>query len=165
MFFFDKMELSSARPYAYRFEPESTALAMIDTQRDFLDPNGFGSIQCGDATVFNRVHKIVPTVQKALEASRNLGLHIVHTREGHKPDLSDLPASKKLRQVSAPSGHHGLGIRDEGPMGRLLVRGEFGHDITDELKPLPGEVVIDKPGKHCTVLYLPEASRICNSLV
>ena len=71
----------------------------------------------------------------------------MHTREGHLPDLSDLPASKRLRQTTAPNGHHTIGIGGPGPMGRLLVRGEYGHDIIDELRPLPGEVVIDKPGK------------------
>jgi allophanate hydrolase len=71
----------------------------------------------------------------------------MHTREGHKPDLSDLSASKKERQTNAPDGHHSIGIGEQGPMGKLLVRGEYGHDIVDELRPLPGEVVIDKPGK------------------
>jgi nicotinamidase-related amidase len=141
------MELSNAIPYAFRFRPESTARVIIDVQRDFPEPGGFGSIQCGDANVFNTVRKIVPVVQRALEASRRLGLHAMHTREGHLLDLSDLPASKCLRQMTAPNGHHTIGIGEPGPMGRLLVRGEYGHDIIDELKPLPGEVVIDKPGK------------------
>lgn len=141
------MELPSARPYAYKFRPESTALIIIDMQRDFLDYNGFGQIQCGNNDLFQKVRDIVPRTQRALEAARALGLYVVHTREGHKPDLSDLPPSKRLRQISAPSGHHTMGIGDEGPMGRLLVRGEYGHDIIDELKPIPGEVVIDKPGK------------------
>lgn len=141
------MELPSARPYAFRFRPEATALIVIDMQRDFVDPNGFGSMQCSDDKIFSQVRNIVPAVQEALEASRKLGLQIFHTREGHKPDLSDLPASKRLRQLSAPSGRHTIGIGDEGPMGRLLVRGEYGHDIVDELQARPGEVVIDKPGK------------------
>ncbi|TIA62938.1 Isochorismatase hydrolase [Aureobasidium pullulans] len=141
------MELPRAIPYAFRFRKESTALVIIDMQRDFLEPGGFGSIQCGDFEVFNRVRNIVPTVQRALETSRKLGLHVMHTREGHLPDLSDLPASKRLRQTTAPNGHHTIGIGGPGPMGRLLVRGEYGHDVIDELRPLPGEVVIDKPGK------------------
>ncbi|THW36602.1 Isochorismatase hydrolase [Aureobasidium pullulans] len=141
------MELPRAIPYAFRFRKESTALVIIDMQRDFLEPGGFGSIQCGDFEVFNRVRNIVPTVQRALETSRKLGLHVMHTREGHLPDLSDLPASKRLRQTTAPNGHHTIGIGGPGPMGRLLVRGEYGHDIIDELRPLPGQVVIDKPGK------------------
>jgi nicotinamidase-related amidase len=141
------MELSNAIPYVFQFRPESTALVIIDMQRDFLEPGGFGSIQCGDDTVFNSVRKIVPVVQRVLEASRKLGLYVMHTREGHFPDLSDLPASKRLRQMNAPNGHHTIGIGETGPMGRLLIRGEYGHDIIDELRPLPGEVVIDKPGK------------------
>ncbi|KAF2772235.1 amidase signature enzyme [Teratosphaeria nubilosa] len=141
------LELPSARPYAYRFRPESTALLLIDMQRDFLDPNGFGAIQCGNDEIFKQVANIVPRTKEVLDAARRLGLHIFHTREGHKSDLSDLPPSKRLRQVLNPNGHHSLGIGDEGPMGRLLVRGEFGHDIIDELKPHPDEVVIDKPGK------------------
>ncbi|KAK5118714.1 hypothetical protein LTR85_007920 [Meristemomyces frigidus] len=141
------MELPLARPYSFKFRPESTALLIIDMQRDFLDPNGFGAIQCGNDEVFRSVREIVPTTQRVLEAARNLGLHVFHTREGHQPDLSDLPPAKRLRQISAPSSHHTLGIGDQGPMGRLLVRGEYGHDIIDELRPVPGEVVVDKPGK------------------
>ncbi|CAD0094147.1 unnamed protein product [Aureobasidium vineae] len=141
------MELPNAIPYAFRFRPESTALVIVDMQRDFLEPGGFGSIQCGDDEVFKRVRGIVPVVQRVLEASRELGLYVMHTREGHLPDLSDLPASKRLRQTTAPNGHHTIGIGEPGPMGRLLVRGEYGHDIIDELRPLPDEVVIDKPGK------------------
>ena len=141
------MELPSARPYPFKFPPERTALMIIDMQRDFLDPGGFGQVQCGNDEIFHQVRQIVPNTQKALAAARQLGIHVVHTREGHRPDLSDLPAAKRLRQTSAPSGHHIIGIGDDGPLGRLLVRGEYGHDIIDELKPLPGEVVIDKPGK------------------
>lgn len=141
------MELPSTRPYAFTFPPEATALLIIDMQRDFLDPGGFGQVQCGNDEIFRQVRQIVPNTQKALAAARQLGLHVVHTREGHRPDLSDLPAAKRLRQISAPCGHHTVGIGDDGPLGRLLVRGEYGHDIINELKPLPGEVVIDKPGK------------------
>lgn len=142
-----KMSLPNARPYAFQFPPATTALIVIDMQRDFVDPSGFGSIQCGNPDIFSAVRSIVPTLQKVLEVSREMGFQIIHTREGHRPDLSDLPASKKLRQVSAPNGHHTMGIGDQGPMGRLLVRGEWGHDIIDELRQLPGEPVIDKPGK------------------
>ena len=142
-----KMSLPNARPYTFTFPPATTALIIIDMQRDFVDPSGFGSIQCGNPEIFSAVRNIVPTLQKVLEVSRDMGLHIIHTREGHRPDLSDLPASKKLRQISAPNGHHTMGIGDQGPMGRLLVRGEWGHDIIDELRQLPGEPVIDKPGK------------------
>lgn len=142
----ETMELPEARPYAYRFRAESTALVIVDMQRDFLDPNGYGAIECDDEEVFRSVRNIVPRTQHVLAACRELGLHIFHTREGHKPDLSDLPPAKRLRPMSAPSGHHTIGIGDQGPMGRLLIRGEWGHDIIDELKPLPGEVVVDKPG-------------------
>lgn len=139
--------LPNARPYAFSFPKATTALIIIDMQRDFLEPGGFGSIQCGNPEVFTKVRNIVPKVQKVLQESRAIGLHIFHTREGHKSDLSDLPSSKRLRQVNNPRGHHSMGIGETGPMGKLLVRGEYGHDIIDELQPLPGEVVIDKPGK------------------
>ena len=142
-----KLSLPNARPYAYNFPLATTALLIIDMQRDFVDKNGFGSIQCGNDEIHTAVRNIVPTLQKVLEMSRSLGMTVIHTREGHRPDLSDLPASKKLRQVSNPNGHHTMGIGDRGPMGRLLVRGEWGHDIIDELRQLPGEPVIDKPGK------------------
>jgi nicotinamidase-related amidase len=142
-----KLSLPNARPYAFNFPVASAAFIIIDMQRDFLDPNGFGFIQCGNPEIFASVRKIVPAVQKALDVARSIGMQVVHTREGHRPDLADLPAAKKLRQVSAPSGHHTMGIGDQGPMGRLLVRGEAGHDIIDELTPHPGEPVIDKPGK------------------
>ena len=127
------MELPSARPYAYKFRPESTALIVIDMQRDFLDTGGYGELQCANEAIFAGVRKVIPQTQRVLEAARKLGLHVLHTREGHRPDLSDLPASKRLRQKLAPSGRHVLGIGDAGPMGRLLVRGEHGHEIIDEL--------------------------------
>lgn len=141
------MELPSARPYTFRFRPETTALLVIDMQRDFLDIGGYGELQCANDEIFSSVRSIIPQTQKVLMAARKLGLHVLHTREGHRPDLSDLPASKRLRQKLAPSGHHILGIGDVGPMGRLLVRGEYGHEIIDELAPFPGELVVDKPGK------------------
>lgn len=140
-------ELASARPYAFRFRLEATALLIIDMQRDFLQPGGFGQIQCGNDQVFEKVREIVPRTRVALDSARTLGMHVLHTREGHKPDLSDLPPSKRLRQVSAPHGHHHTAIGEDGPMGGLLIRGEDGHGIIDEVKPLPGEVVIDKAGK------------------
>ncbi|KAK0648027.1 glutamyl-tRNA amidotransferase subunit A [Cercophora newfieldiana] len=143
----DLLSLPNARPYAFQFPLATTALIIIDIQRDFVDPGGFGEIQCGNDEIFSRARAIVPTVKKVLDAFRSAGAHVIHTREGHQPDLADLPASKRLRQISAPNGHHTLGIGDQGPMGRLLVRGEYGHDIIDELTPWPGEIVIDKPGK------------------
>ncbi|KAK4208000.1 putative hydrolase [Rhypophila decipiens] len=141
------LSLPNARPYAFEFPLSRTALVIIDIQRDFVDPGGFGSIQCGSDEIFSRARAIVPTVKKVLDIFRSFGGHVIHTREGHQPDLADLPAAKKLRQISNPYGHHTMGIGDQGPMGRLLVRGEYGHDIVDELTPWPGETVIDKPGK------------------
>ncbi|OXV07737.1 hypothetical protein Egran_04503 [Elaphomyces granulatus] len=139
--------LPNSKPYGFKFSRASTALLIIDMQRDFVDPNGFGSIQCGDPTIFSSVRRIVPVLQKVLETCRSLGLQVIHTREGHQPDLLDLPPAKKFRQINTPNGHHAMGIGEQGPMGRLLVRGEHGHDIIDELSPQPGEPVIDKPGK------------------
>lgn len=142
-----KLRLPNARPYPFVFPLASTALILIDLQRDFLDPGGFGDVQCGDPVIFSRVRQIVPAVRRLLDAFRSFDGHVIHTREGHRPNLADLPASKKLRQVSNPEGHHTMGIGEKGPMGRLLVRGEYGHDIVDELTPWPSEEVVDKPGK------------------
>lgn len=141
-----KLTLTAARPYPFSF-PLSTALILIDLQRDFLLPGGFGDEQCGNPDVFNKARTIVPTVQRVLEAFRSFDGHVIHTREGHMPSLADLPASKRLRQKDSPSGEGVAGIGDEGKMGRLLVRGEYGHDIVDELTPWPSEDVVDKPGK------------------
>ncbi|MFM9885837.1 MAG: cysteine hydrolase family protein, partial [Burkholderiales bacterium] len=135
-----------AEPYAFEFESATCALVIIDMQRDFVDPGGFGEALGNDVSLLRRA--IVPT-QKVLAAARAGGLFVVHTREGHRPDLADLPPSKKLR------GKLKNGIGDAGPMGRILVRGEYGHDIIDELKPVAGEPVVDKPGKggfHATDL-------------
>jgi nicotinamidase-related amidase len=127
-----------AEPYEFEFEPRSSALVIIDMQRDFVDPGGFGEALGNDVSL---LRKAIKPTQKVLEAARRKKMLVVHTREGHRPDLSDLPPSKKLR------GHLKTGIGDKGPMGRILVRGEYGHDIVDDLKPAPGEPVVDKPGK------------------
>ena len=127
-----------AQPYEFEFEPTSTALVIIDMQRDFVDPGGFGEALGNDVSLLRKA--IAPT-RRVLDAARHREMLVIHTREGHRPDLSDLPASKKLR------GRLKNGIGDPGPMGRILVRGEYGHDIVDELKPAPGEPVVDKPGK------------------
>ena len=127
-----------AEPYDFEFDPRTTALAMIDFQRDFVYPGGFGEVLGNDTSL---LMKAVPPAEKVLKAVRAKGIFVVHTREGHRPDLSDLAEAKKER------GHLKTGIGDKGPMGRILVRGEYGHDIVDELKPLPGEPVVDKPGK------------------
>ena len=127
-----------AEPYTYEFIPAQTALLIIDMQRDFLEPAGFGEMLGNDVSQLRRT--IEPN-QKLLKAWRDAGLTVIHTREGHRPDLSDLPHAKKIRGGGATT------IGDAGPMGRILVRGEEGHDIIPELYPLPGEPVIDKPGK------------------
>ncbi len=128
----------SAEPYPFAFDPASTALIVIDMQRDSLEPGGFGELLGNDVSTLRRV--IEPT-QRVLAAARARGMLVVHTREGHRPDLSDCPPSKRAR------GHLEVGIGDAGPLGRVLVRGEYGHDIIADLAPLPGEPVIDKPGK------------------
>jgi Asp-tRNA(Asn)/Glu-tRNA(Gln) amidotransferase A subunit family amidase/nicotinamidase-related amidase len=134
-----------AKPYAFSFPPKHTAVLVIDMQRDFLLAKGFGDIQGGN---LEAVQESIAHVKTVLDVSRAAGLTIFHTREGHKPDLSDCPSSKLIRQAAAPENtQHTKVIGDQGPLGRILTRGEYGHDIVDELAPLPGEVVIDKPGK------------------
>lgn len=130
--------ISTAKPYPFAFSPEKTALVLIDFQRDFLEPGGFG------AALGNDVSTLAPSIAPAgrlLAAWRRLGLPVVHTREGHKPDLSDCPSAKLIR------GGGPLKIGDPGPMGRILIQGESGHAIIPALAPIPGEIVIDKPGK------------------
>jgi biuret amidohydrolase len=115
-----------------------TALLVIDMQRDFCSPGGYAHQAGIDIAPMQAV---VPQVQRLLAAARAAGLTIVHTREGHLPDLSDCPPAKLARSVAA-----GAPIGGHGPLGRLLVRGEQGHDFVDALRPRPGEEVIDKPG-------------------
>jgi len=134
-----KMKLTvRAEPYQFTFEPRTAALLIIDMQRDFVDRGGFGEALGNDVAL---LRKAVPPTQRVLAACRAARVMVIHTREGHRPDLSDLAPAKKAR------GRFKIGIGDPGPMGRLLVRGEYGHDIIDELKPASGEPVIDKPGK------------------
>jgi len=132
------MPTVNAEPYEFEFDPKTTALLMIDFQRDFVDPGGFGEALGNDVSLLRRA---VPPAEAVLKAARSAGLGIIHTREGHRPDLADCPPSKKAR------GRLKAGIGDPGPMGRILVRGEYGHDIVKELYPEPGEPVVDKPGK------------------
>jgi len=127
-----------ADPNPFRFDPARTALVLIDMQRDFVEPGGFGETLGNDVSVLQAV---VPPLQAVLADARARGLMVIHTREGHLPDLSDCPPAKLHR--GAPS----LRIGDPGPRGRILVRGEIGHDIIDDLAPLPDELVVDKPGK------------------
>lgn len=134
-----KIFSAEALPYEYEFSLENTALLIIDMQRDFCEFGGFGEKLGNDITL---TKSIIPTVKKMLDAAREKKMMVIHTREGHRPDLSDCPAAKYNR-----GRKQGAGIGDMGPMGRILVRGEYGHDIVDELYPIDGEVIIDKPGK------------------
>ncbi|OLP20406.1 cysteine hydrolase [Leptolyngbya sp. 'hensonii'] len=129
----------AAQPYDYELPTDSkVALIMIDMQRDFLEHGGFGDALGNEVT---RLQAIVPTVKQLLDAFRAANLLIIHTVEGHKPDLSDCPPSKLNR------GKGSLKIGDPGPMGRILVLGEAGNGIVPELAPLPGEILLEKPGK------------------
>ena len=127
----------TAEPFNLELDLESTALVIIDMQRDFVEPHGFGELLGNDVSSLRTA--IEPT-HRVLEAARKAGMLVVHTREGHRPDLSDCPPAKLTR-----GGKTFIGA--EGPMGRVLVRGEKGHDIIPELTPIEGEPVIDKPGK------------------
>ena len=124
-----------AKPFTFDFDRKNTALIIIDMQRDFCMEGGFGEALGNDVTP---TKSIIPTVKKVLDKAREEGMFIIHTREGHRPDLSDCPPAKKRRSSA---------IGEDGPMGKILVRGEYGHDIVEELTPLKGEVVLDKPGK------------------
>ncbi len=128
----------AAEPAAISVDPELTAVVMIDMQRDFLEPGGFGDSLGNDLSQLTRV---IAPCRALLEGARAAGMLIIHTREGHRADLSDAPPAKIAR--GAPS----MRIGDAGPMGRILIRGEPGHDLISELYPLPAEPVIDKPGK------------------
>jgi nicotinamidase-related amidase len=130
--------IDDAKPYAYDFSLARVALVMIDMQRDFLEPGGFG------AALGNDVARLAPAIAPAarlIAAFRRQALPVIHTREAHRPDLSDCPPAKRTRGAAA------LRIGDMGPMGRILVAGEPGADIIPALRPAPGELVIDKPGK------------------
>ena len=132
------MKMIAAQPFNFALHPEKVALIVIDMQRDFIEPGGFGASLGNDVSL---LQAIVPTVERLLDGFRKANLPIIHTRECHKPDLSDCPPAKRLR--GAPM----LRIGDQGPMGRVLIAGEPGADIVPSLAPLHGEVVIDKPGK------------------
>jgi len=135
-----------ARPFRFAFGMERAALIVIDMQRDFIEPGGFGAALGNDVSP---LQAIVPTVRDVLARWRRAGGLVVHTREGHRPDLSDCPPSKRLR------GKPSLRIGERGPLGRVLIVGEPGQQIIPELAPIDGEPVIDKPGKgafHATAL-------------
>ena len=127
-----------ALPFPLDFPPARTAMVVIDMQRDFIEPGGFGATLGNDVSLLK---KIVPTVGRLIDAFRTARLPIIHTRECHKPDLSDLPTAKHRR------GKPSMRIGDPGPMGRILIAGEPGADIIPELAARPGEIVLDKPGK------------------
>jgi nicotinamidase-related amidase len=132
------MPTVAALPYDYSFDAARVALVIIDMQRDFIEPGGFGAALGNDVS---RLSPCVPMVERLLRAFRERGLTVVHTKECHRPDLSDCPPAKRNR------GRGGLRIGDSGPMGRILVEGEPGNDFVAALQPKPGEVVIAKPGK------------------
>src|ERR1700674_5314989 len=127
-----------AEPAPLSVDLDRCALVIIDMQRDFLEPGGFGEALGNDVT---KLRKIVAPLHALLGAARDAGITVIHTREGHRPDMMDAPPAKVER--GAPS----MRIGDRGPMGRILIRGEVGHDIIPELYPLAGEPVLDKPGK------------------
>ncbi|MEV4152634.1 cysteine hydrolase [Nocardia salmonicida] len=127
-----------ADPTPLPFDPATTALVVIDMQRDFLLPGGFGESLGNDVALLRTV---IEPLAELLTSARAAGITVIHTREGHLPDLSDCPPAKLRR------GNPSQRIGDPGRFGRILIRGEYGHDIIDELAPLDGETVIDKPGK------------------
>ncbi len=132
------MPVIAAQPYDYEFEPQGLALLAIDMQRDYLEPGGYGASLGLDVSACSA---IVPAMAALIAAFRAHDLPVIHTRQCHKPDLSDCPPAKLKR------GRHKLKIGDAGPMGRLLISGEPGSDFIAALYPEPGEIVIDKPGK------------------
>jgi biuret amidohydrolase len=154
----DALNLES-RPFPFVFDAPHTALVVIDMQRDFLEPGGFGELLGNDVSLLRTT--INPTAD-VLAAARARNMLVIHTREGHRPDLTDCPPAKLTRGGTTFIG-------TDGPMGRILVRGERGHDIIDELRPRPGEPVIDKPGKgafYATDLELILRERqICSLIV
>ena len=128
-------KLVPAKPGPFALDVETTALVIIDMQRDFLEPGGFGSALGNDVSLLSTA---IEPLQKVLATAREIGMTIIHTREGHRPDMTDCPPAKFAR---------GEFIGTDSPKGRILIRGEYGHDIVDELAPAPGEIVVDKPGK------------------
>ncbi len=133
------MPIVTAETSPFHFDVATTALMVIDMQNDFCMPGGYGALM-GYDVAYTRAP--IEPIRAVLDAARAAGLKVIHTREGHRPDLSDCPANKLEH-----SKQMGAGIGDMGPLGRILVRGERGHAIIDELQPVAGEIVLDKPGK------------------
>ena len=131
------MTTIDAEPFPLDFDPKTTALVIIDMQRDFVLPGGFGEKLGNDTSLLLAA---VDPIARVLQQARDIGMLVIHTREGHRPDLTDCPPAKLTR-----GGQTFIG--EDGPMGRILVRGEQGHDIIHQLYPIDGEPVIDKPGK------------------
>lgn len=127
----------TAEPFDLDLDLGTTALMIIDMQRDFVEPHGFGELLGNDVS---KLRSVIEPTRAVLDAARAAGLLVIHTREGHRPDLTDCPPAKLTR-----GGKTFIGT--DGPMGRILVRGEEGHDIVPELYPVEGEPIIDKPGK------------------
>lgn len=125
-------------PITGPLKPEHTALLIIDMQRDFCDPSGYMHTRGGDV---QQARAIVPTIQAVRDTSRELGIMVIYTREGHRPNLADLPRNKRLKTALA-----GAEIGSDGPLGRLLIRGEPGWDFIEEMRPAKHEVIIDKAG-------------------
>jgi biuret amidohydrolase len=132
------MPTVAAEPYEYHFNPSEIALVIIDMQRDFLEPGGFGETLGND---IRRLHPAITPVRRLLDAFRRRGMTVVHTKECHQADLSDCPKAKHRR------GKATLRIGDQGPMGRVLIAGEPGNDFIADLQPQSGELVVAKPGK------------------
>lgn len=145
-------KLQGAAPSAFTIPAGKTALLVIDMQRDFLLPGGFGESLGNDVGM---LRSVIEPLAALIAAAREAGVPVIHTREGHLPDLSDCPPAKLNRGL--PSQR----IGDPGAFGRILIRGEYGHDIVDELAPIDGETVIDKPGKGA--FYATELTEVLQS--
>lgn len=132
-------EVSCRDGRSFVLRPDRAALIIVDMQRDFCQPGGYGS--AADAAAVARFGDLIPAIAKVLAASRRNGMQIIATREGHAPDLSDITPAKMQRSIEYGCPYGALG-----PMGRVLIRGEYGHGIVDDLRLQEGEIVVDKPG-------------------